>query len=126
MPVAQGIPEAHALARRQGFQGFSLRRLREWQLRRSDPDTSEFENRAAFTGWMEQRGVSRQTAMWLAMNVRALPNTTRFVFRLDLAGIRAMLEEAWRHDPAWLAEIAIWTEDRVYGAAEIEAMRPAR
>lgn len=54
---------------------------------------TEFENRAAFTGWMEQKGVSRQTAMWLAMNVRPIPNTTRFVFRLDLVGIRAMLED---------------------------------
>ena len=54
---------------------------------------TEFENRAAFTGWMEEKGVSRQTAMWLAMNVRALPNTTRFVFRLDLTGIREMLED---------------------------------
>ena len=39
--------------------------------------------------------------------------------------LHAMLEEAWRHDAAWRAEIVIWTEDRVYGAADIEALRPA-
>lgn len=38
--------------------------------------------------------------------------------------LHAALEEAWRHDADWLANVAIWTEDRVYGAAEIEAMRP--
>jgi esterase len=59
---------------------------------------SEFPDRAAFTAWMEERGVSRPTAMWLAMNVRALPNTTRFVFRLDLTGIRALLADYFRAD----------------------------
>ncbi|CAN5745972.1 alpha/beta fold hydrolase [soil metagenome] len=59
---------------------------------------AEFENRGAFTAWMEARGVSRPTAMWLAMNVRALPNTTRFVFRLDLDGIRSMLADYFRLD----------------------------
>lgn len=54
---------------------------------------SEFANRAEFTGWMENHGVSRPTAMWLAMNVRPLPNTTRFVFRIDLEGIRALLAD---------------------------------
>ncbi len=44
---------------------------------------------------------------------------------LHIGSLHAMLEEAWRHDAAWLAEIVIWTEDRVYGAAEIESMRPA-
>lgn len=39
--------------------------------------------------------------------------------------LHAMFEEAWRHDAEWLAEIVIWTEDRVYGGDEIEAMRPA-
>lgn len=54
---------------------------------------TEFADRAAFTAWMEQRGVSRATAMWLAMNVRAVPNTTRFVFRLDISGIRELLAD---------------------------------
>ena len=58
----------------------------------------EFESRAAFTAWMEARGVSRPTAMWLAMNVRAIPNTTRFVFRIDLVGIRALLADYFATD----------------------------
>jgi pimeloyl-ACP methyl ester carboxylesterase len=58
----------------------------------------EFPDRNAFTAWIEGRGVSRQTAMWLAMNVRPIPNTTRFVFRLDVAGIREMLEDYFRVD----------------------------
>ena len=59
---------------------------------------TEFESRAAFTAWMEARGVSRATAMWLAMNVRAVPNTTRFVFRIDLVGIRALLADYFTTD----------------------------
>jgi pimeloyl-ACP methyl ester carboxylesterase len=59
---------------------------------------SEFANRAAFMAWIEERGVSRPTAMWLAMNVRAIPNTTRFVFRIDLAGIRELLADYFRTD----------------------------
>lgn len=58
----------------------------------------EFENRAAFTAYMEREGVSRPTAMWLAMNVRALPNSTRFVFKLDIPGIREMLDDYFRVD----------------------------
>jgi pimeloyl-ACP methyl ester carboxylesterase len=54
---------------------------------------SEFPDRNAFTTWIEARGVSRPTAMWLAMNVRPMPNTTRFVFRIDVAGIREMLAD---------------------------------
>jgi esterase len=59
---------------------------------------SEFPDRAAFTAWIEARGVSRPTAMWLAMNVRPLPQTTRFVFRVDIAGIREMLADYFRVD----------------------------
>jgi esterase len=58
----------------------------------------EFPDRNAFTAWIEERGVSRPTAMWLAMNVRAIPNTTRFVFRVDLAGIRELLADYFRVD----------------------------
>ena len=54
---------------------------------------SEFADRPAFTAWMEARGVSRTTAIWLAMNVRAVPNTTRFVFRLEIEGIRELLAD---------------------------------
>jgi len=59
---------------------------------------AEFAERAEFTGWMEAHGVSRPTAMWLAMNVRPVPNTTRFVFRLDLEGIRALLADYFERD----------------------------
>jgi len=58
----------------------------------------EFPDRGSFTAWVEARGVSRPTAMWLAMNVRAEPNTTRFVFRVDLAGIRALMEDYFATD----------------------------
>ena len=58
----------------------------------------EFSDRNAFTAWIEERGVSRPTAMWLAMNVRPVPNTTRFVFRVDVAGIREMLRDYFRVD----------------------------
>ena len=58
----------------------------------------EFPDRAAFTAWIEAQGVSRPTAMWLAMNVRPLPNTTRFVFRVDIAGIRDLLADYFRRD----------------------------
>ncbi|MCL2725402.1 MAG: alpha/beta hydrolase [Polyangiaceae bacterium] len=57
-----------------------------------------FSDRAAFTTWIEERGVSRPVAMWLAMNVRPLPNTTRFVFRVDVAGVRAMLDDYFERD----------------------------
>lgn len=58
----------------------------------------EFPDRNAFTAWAEERGVSRPTAMWLAMNVRPVPNTTRFEFRLDIPSIRAMMEDYFARD----------------------------
>lgn len=54
---------------------------------------AEFADRNAFTAWIEERGVNRPTAMWLAMNVRAVPNTTRFEFRLDIPSIRSMVDD---------------------------------
>lgn len=57
-----------------------------------------FPDRKAFTAWVEERGVSRPTAMWLAMNVRPAPNTTRFEFRLDLSAIRAMMDDYFVRD----------------------------
>lgn len=59
---------------------------------------AEFPDREAFMQFVESRGVSRPIAMWLAMNVRPLPNTTRFVFRIDLEGIRALLADYFRAD----------------------------
>jgi esterase len=55
-------------------------------------------DRSMFTAWMEERGVSRPIAMWLAMNVRPVPNTTRYTFRVDIAGIRALLEDYFAMD----------------------------
>ena len=60
-------------------------------LLRELPD--HFPDRESFLAWSQSRGVSRPTAMWLAMNVKPVPNTTRYVFRLDVPGIRAMLDD---------------------------------
>ncbi len=57
-----------------------------------------FPDRNAFTAWAEERGVSRPTAMWLAMNVRPVPNTTRFEFRLDIPSIRTMMDDYFARD----------------------------
>jgi pimeloyl-ACP methyl ester carboxylesterase len=59
---------------------------------------SEFADRNAFTAWIEARGVSRPTAMWLAMNVRPEPGTTRFVFRIDIEQVRAMMNDYFLTD----------------------------
>jgi pimeloyl-ACP methyl ester carboxylesterase len=58
----------------------------------------ELPDRDAFTTWIEERGVSRATAMWLAMNVRPVPNTSRYSFRLDIPLIRAMLDDYFTCD----------------------------
>lgn len=58
----------------------------------------EFANRDEFVKFVEERGVTRPTAMWLAMNVRPVPNTTRFVFRIDVAAIKAMLADYFALD----------------------------
>jgi esterase len=59
---------------------------------------SSFPDRGAFTSWVEARGVSRPVAMWLAMNVRPVPNTTIVELRLDIAQIRAMLDDYFARD----------------------------
>lgn len=58
----------------------------------------EFPDRDSFIRFVEERGVSRPTAMWLAMNVRPVPNTTRYVFRIDVPAIRGMLEDYFARD----------------------------
>jgi esterase len=58
----------------------------------------ELADRSAFTSWIEERGVSRPIAMWLAMNVRPIAGTSRYTFRVDVAGIRAMLEDYFASD----------------------------
>ncbi len=59
---------------------------------------TEFPDRTSFTAWMEERGVSRPIAMWLAMNVRPIPRTTRFAFRVDVQGIRELLADYFAKD----------------------------
>ena len=52
-----------------------------------------FADRNEFMDYVAQRGVSRPIAMWLAMNVRPVPNTNRFVFRIDVPAVRALMED---------------------------------
>ncbi len=59
---------------------------------------TELPDRNAFMAWVEERGVSRPVAMWLAMNVRPIPGTTRYAFRIDVARVRDMLEDYFRTD----------------------------
>jgi len=59
------------------------------------PET--FPNRDAFTAWMEERGVTRPTAMWLAMNVRARDDGS-FTFRIDVPSVRVMMDDYFRRD----------------------------
>lgn len=59
---------------------------------------AELPDRNAFTAWIEERGVSRPTAMWLAMNVRPIPNTTRFAFRIDVPAVRTMMDDYFQRD----------------------------
>jgi esterase len=59
---------------------------------------AEFKDRNEFTAWIEERGVDRPTAMWLAMNVRPVPNTTRFVFRIDIPKVRGMMDDYFAQD----------------------------
>lgn len=59
---------------------------------------AEFADRNAFTAWIEERGVDRPTAMWLAMNVRPVPNTSRFVFRIDIPKVRGMMDDYFAQD----------------------------
>jgi pimeloyl-ACP methyl ester carboxylesterase len=58
----------------------------------------ELPDRNAFLAWASARGVSRPIAMWLAMNVRPIPHTTRFTFRIDVPSVRAMMEDYFRGD----------------------------
>lgn len=53
----------------------------------------EFADRNEFTKWAEDRGVTRPVAMWLAMNVRPVTGTTRFVFRIDIPSVRTLIED---------------------------------
>jgi esterase len=56
-----------------------------------------FPDRQAFTAWIEQRGIDRATAMWLAMNVRAREDGA-FVFRIDVPSVRVMMDDYFHRD----------------------------
>jgi pimeloyl-ACP methyl ester carboxylesterase len=58
----------------------------------------EFPDRDGFTAWIEARGVSRPVAMWLAMNVRRVDGDSRFVFRMDVPQVRAMMKDYFDRD----------------------------
>jgi esterase len=58
----------------------------------------ELASRDEFMKLVEERGVTRPTAMWLAMNVRPVPNTTKFVFRIDVAAVKEMLADYFAID----------------------------
>ena len=58
----------------------------------------ELASRDEFMKLLEERGVTRPIAMWLAMNVRPVPNTTKFVFRIDVAAVKQMLADYFAID----------------------------
>lgn len=65
------------------------------ELLRELPD--HFPDRNAFTQWAVDHGIGRPTAMWLAMNVRQ-DHDGRFVFRIDVPSVRAMMEDYFEQD----------------------------
>jgi pimeloyl-ACP methyl ester carboxylesterase len=94
----------------------------------------EFPDRNAFTAWAEERGVSRPTAMWLAMNVRPVPNTTRFEFRLDISAIRTMMDDYFVQDlwpvienppGAMTTHVIAGGDSEVVDAADLDRARKA-
>jgi esterase len=56
-----------------------------------------FPDRKAFGTWVEERGVDRPTAMWLAMNVRPREDGA-FVFRIDVPSVRVMMDDYFHCD----------------------------
>ena len=58
----------------------------------------ELASRDEFMKLVEAKGVTRPIAMWLAMNVRPVPNTTKFVFRIDVAAVKEMLADYFAID----------------------------
>ncbi len=58
----------------------------------------EFPSRDAFLSFVEGRGVTRPIAMWLAMNVKPIAGTTRYVFRIDVPAVRALLDDYFAVD----------------------------
>jgi esterase len=57
-----------------------------------------FETRDAFVAYVEQQGVERSMAMWLAMNVRQADDGDGYVMRVDVPALRALLDDYFARD----------------------------
>lgn len=75
-------------------------------------------SRDAFMQWMQTRGVTRETAMWLAMNVRSQPGSDEVRFDIDLPGIHQLLEDYFALDlwPALESTTGITQRHVIVGA----------
>jgi esterase len=58
----------------------------------------EFPSREAFVAFVEERGLGRAVAMWLAMNVKPIPHTDRYGFRIDVPAVRSLLHDYFAVD----------------------------
>lgn len=94
----------------------------------------QFDDRNAFTAWIEERGVSRPTAMWLAMNVRPGPDGV-YAFRMDIPAVRTMMNDYFEQDLWSIIEnppghmqthIIAGGRSEVVDAAELERARAAK
>ena len=59
-----------------------------------------FATREAFVEYVEKQGNERSIAMWLAMNVRPAPDGNGYTMRVDVAAMRALLDDYFARD-AW-------------------------
>ncbi len=57
-----------------------------------------FDSREAFVEYVEKQGAARSIAMWLAMNVRPAPDGNGYVMRVDVAALRALLDDYFMRD----------------------------
>lgn len=59
-----------------------------------------FASRDEFVAYVEKQGTQRSIAMWLAMNIRPAPDGEGYVMRVDIAAMRALLDDYFMRD-AW-------------------------
>ncbi|HEY1954929.1 MAG TPA: alpha/beta hydrolase [Polyangiaceae bacterium] len=59
-----------------------------------------FATREAFIDYVQRQGNERSIAMWLAMNVRPAPDGNGYTMRVDVAAMRALLDDYFARD-AW-------------------------
>lgn len=57
-----------------------------------------FPSRDAFVEYVENHGADRSIAMWLAMNVRPAADGEGYVMRVDVAALRALLDDYFVRD----------------------------